>query len=169
MLSRAHGEDRSVKTVTLARGSYATATSPTTPSRPRTRTRYSSERNSLSHAESGSPDLSESHASSLLGDIGIEELLAQDPRPSMVVDLADTRNFHSDGLHIIYVNPAFQQKSQQKSKSNNIQNESLDQSVELFSCFENVSAIKAWVYGRGNAESGAPMYTPVLEDGGVYW
>ena len=166
MLSNAQGEERTVRTVTLARGSLASATSPTTPSRPLGRSRYSSERNSFSPTSSRSPDGLDGHdVAFLLDAIGLEELLGQDPRPTFAVDLTDTRNFRLDDLHTFYANPAFYERSRQAASTVH----RAARFTELGALFENLAALKAWIYGRAQIESIPSKHPPVLIDGDVMW
>ena len=166
MLSRAQGEDGSVKTVTLARGSLASATSPTTPSRPGVRKRYSSDRHSFPRTDSHSPDSTESHEPfHLLRNIGSLELLEHDPRPTFVVDISDTKNFHSSGLHIFYANPAFQQRT----SAQGFATKKSIASVELGPYFANLAAVKRWIYGRAQSGETASKYPAVLLDCDILW
>ena len=166
MLSKAQGEEKSVKTVSLARGSVVSATSPTTPSRPAARSRYSSGRNSMSKTDSRSPDVTERHdPTTLIANIGLIELLDHDARPTFAVDLSDTKNFHLDGLHIFYVNHALRAWS-----SNYEENAQRNHHPEdLGSLFENLMAVKTWIFGRAQSGETGSKYPAVLVDGDVLW
>ncbi|KAL9050346.1 MAG: hypothetical protein Q9162_006697 [Coniocarpon cinnabarinum] len=166
MLSKAQGEDRTIRRVTLARGSVTSAASPTTPSRPAPRAIYSSEPNSFSRNESGSPDLWQPRQSpTAFSDIGLVELLEHDPRPTCVLDLADTKNFHSENLHILYGNPAFYEKCTLRPS----QTAHIDSSVGVAHCFEKLSAVKAWIFALAQAANENPKISSVLEDGSTLW
>lgn len=166
MLSKTQGEDKSVKTVKLARGSITSTAAPTTPSRPAPRTRHSIERNSFPRAESHSPDNLDRHdPSHILGSIGLLEILEHDPRPTFAVDLSDTKNFHSDALHIFYANPSFQSKSSPRDGHARRSR----QPVELGPYFENLPAVKMWIYSRAQFGENNPRYPPALLDGDILW
>ncbi|CAI6339440.1 unnamed protein product [Periconia digitata] len=102
MLSKTR-EDSSIKTVTLARGSYNGLSPPP----PGPLSARSSERSSLP-PRLESPDTREkSDPLRLLGSIGIVELLENDPRPTFVVDIGEANSTaESFGLQILFANGA---------------------------------------------------------------
>ena len=166
MLSKAGNEDKTVRTVTLARGSLAKPGTPTTPSRPNARSRYSSDQYSTSRKSSGSPDTyDQQDLSQLLGNIGFVELLDNDPRPSFLLDLSDSKNIHSDGLHLLYANAAFRQLSSHVDG----ETKRSSRTIRLDPCFENLPAVKTWIYGRAQPDNSSPKYASALLDGEVLW
>jgi len=101
MLSKAKTEDGHIKTVSLARGTVSTPAIPSVMTM-----RASSDR--ASTIRSISPD-STNHKSSgpssgLISSIGVVELLEQDERPTMIVDLGDSTNYGIGQLRPIFVN-----------------------------------------------------------------
>jgi hypothetical protein len=109
MLSKTRGEE-SVKTVTLARGTFSGLSPPgVTSGAP---ARSSSERSSLSRTFS--PDVPErSDPLRLLGSVGVVEVLENDTRPTFIVDLADGSNYTlaPTNLHILFANNALRSAS----------------------------------------------------------
>ena len=113
MLSKTR-EDSGIKTVTLARGTFAGLSPPGPPPVATTTTTTtsgrSSERSSL--APAASPDgRDRSDPLRLLGSVGIVELLEQDTRPTFIVDVGDTTdaaNHHpaTSELQILFANNA---------------------------------------------------------------
>ncbi|EKG18529.1 PAS domain-containing protein [Macrophomina phaseolina MS6] len=90
MLSNAR-EDSGIKTVTLARGTYS-GSSP------------SVDRSSLPPA---SPELRDkADVPPALSSIGIGEVLEQDGRPTLIVDLGEPANYGPGYLHVVYANSA---------------------------------------------------------------
>ncbi|KKY17360.1 putative histidine kinase hhk13p [Diplodia seriata] len=94
MLSNAR-EDSGIKTVTLARGTYA-GSSPST--------RTSVDRSSLPPA---SPEIRERpDVPRALVNIGIGELLEQDGRPTFIVDLGEPTNYGPGYFQVVFANSA---------------------------------------------------------------
>ncbi|OJD35344.1 histidine kinase hhk13p [Diplodia corticola] len=94
MLSNAR-EDSGIKTVTLARGTYA-GSSPST--------RTSVDRASLPPA---SPEIRDRpEVPRALSNIGIGELLEQDGRPTFIVDLGEPTNYGPGYFHVVFANSA---------------------------------------------------------------
>lgn len=103
MLSKANSEESHVKTVTLARGNVSTPTVPT--SNPTLR--RSVERSSTTSApRSSSPDttLKGDVSPASLASIGITELLNQDERPTIIIDLGDSTNYGVGPLRPLFAN-----------------------------------------------------------------
>ena len=103
MLQTTQGEDSGIKTVTLARGTFA-ALSP-----PGLSSGRSSERSSIPRTLS--PEGRERDRRDplrLLGSLGVAELLEQDNRPTFIVDIGDISNYTpgSTGLQIVFANHA---------------------------------------------------------------
>lgn len=104
MLSKTRGEDGSIKTVTLARGTFSGLSPPGTTSVTSGR---SSERSSM--PRTSSPDARErSDPLKLLASIGVVELLELDTRPTFIVDIGDYVNYAPDSstLQIVFSNSA---------------------------------------------------------------
>ncbi|KAG9205475.1 hypothetical protein G6514_008117 [Epicoccum nigrum] len=104
MLSKTRGEDAGIKTVTLARGTFSGLSPPGTTSVASAR---SSERSSI--PRTASPDARDrADPLSLLGSVGVTELLEHDPRPTFVVDIGDYANYAPDSssLQILFANSA---------------------------------------------------------------
>ncbi|GAB7364698.1 hypothetical protein MBLNU230_g5499t1 [Neophaeotheca triangularis] len=116
MLSKARGEDKQVKTVSLAKG---TVNAPVyTPSAPtsnpgQTRTHSNSvERSSVrrsSSTDGGSSNTGRDSSTSMgamLNSIGVVELLEQDERPTFITDLGEPSNYGQGPLHSVFANQA---------------------------------------------------------------
>lgn len=104
MLSKTRGEDAGIKTVTLARGTFSGLSPPGTTGVPSAR---SSERSSI--PRTASPDARDrADPMSLLGSVGVTELLEHDTRPTFVVDIGDYANYalDSSSLQILFANSA---------------------------------------------------------------
>ncbi|KAL1296620.1 hypothetical protein AAFC00_000109 [Neodothiora populina] len=99
MLSKVKSEDNHVKTVTLARGTVAATPGPT--SAP---VFNLLDRSSL--MRSVSPDYStrSDGLQTPLGSIGVTELLEQDDRPTMIVDLGDSSHARAPYIRPVFVN-----------------------------------------------------------------
>lgn len=98
MMSKANSEDSHVKTVTLARGTVSTPSIPTS-----VPMRHSMERSSV--PRSNSPDtITRGDASPALASIGIVELLEQDDRPTMIIDVSDSFNYSAVSLRPVFAN-----------------------------------------------------------------
>ena len=101
MLSKAKTEEGHVKTVSLARGTVSTPAVPTAmamrASLERSSTVRSTSPDSMNHRNSA-PSLS------LISSIGVVELLEQDERPTMIVDLGDSSNYGVGHLRPLFVN-----------------------------------------------------------------
>ncbi|ORY14157.1 hypothetical protein BCR34DRAFT_479945 [Clohesyomyces aquaticus] len=105
MLSKTREENDSIKTVKLARGTFNGLSPPGIASAPNGRA--SSERSSL--PRTSSPDgRDRNDPLRLLGSIGIVELLEQDPRPTLIVDIGDSSNYTpgSVALQVLFANGA---------------------------------------------------------------
>lgn len=104
MLSKTRGEDGSIKTVTLARGTFSALSPPGTTSVTSGR---SSERSSI--PRTSSPDVRDRNDPlKLLGSVGVVELLEHDTRPTFIVDIGDYANSapETSTLRILFTNHA---------------------------------------------------------------
>lgn len=103
MLSKANSEETHVRTVTLARG---TVTTPAIPTSSNVSLRRSFDRSSNSAPRSSSPDatLKGDISVASLGSVGIIELLDQDERPTVIVDLGDSTNYGIGPLRPMFAN-----------------------------------------------------------------
>ncbi|KAF2150646.1 hypothetical protein K461DRAFT_229577 [Myriangium duriaei CBS 260.36] len=100
MLSKAKTEDGHIKTVSLPRGTVATPAGISA-----LQMRAPSDRSSA--ARSSSPDSSikaDSSSFSVISSIGVVELLEQDERPTLIVDLGDSANYGSGQLRPVFAN-----------------------------------------------------------------
>lgn len=162
MLSKTQGEDRSVKTVKLARGT------PTSPSaiRPNARGRPSSYRKGGARTDSQTP--SSGHLESpprVLANIGVTELLDHDARPSFVVDLADATNYSLGGLQIVYANQQLHQHPDLIGQ--NVDTSTLSASVrETHGAY---SAFKCWVLGCTTNGEPLKQQPASFSDNDVLW
>ncbi|KAK4987341.1 hypothetical protein LTR50_004676 [Elasticomyces elasticus] len=106
MLSRAQGEEAHVSMVGLARGTLVTSMNSPTSAPSST----PSGRKTLDRASTGRSESPDVHAKGeqigVLSKIGVIELLEQDERPTMIVDLADGQNYTGAALQIVFANPA---------------------------------------------------------------
>lgn len=109
MLSKTHGEDSGIKTVTLARGVLTESSPPAAAQTPVPR--ISLDR--VPQVRQDTPlELEDNSASAqVLNEIGIVELLEQDGRPTFIVDLGDPKNFGPGPFRIAYTNPALRANS----------------------------------------------------------
>jgi PAS domain S-box-containing protein len=105
MLSKARTDDSNIKTVKLARGNYSEVGTPS-PSFLAARSRTTSERSLPRNASSPEGHTHTPTTPLILSNIGIIELLDHDPRPTFVIDLAESPNTEPDSLHIIFANVA---------------------------------------------------------------
>lgn len=144
MLSRAQGEDANIKTVTLARGTFAPG-SPTAPLRPAFESRASSK----DYQAGSSPDYispeanGRSEVSRWLGQSGVTELLEQDARCTFIVDLADLANYEDEGARVIYANAAFRAQPRLVNQTLGRATHSNDETI-----FSNISPpFRSWMLG----------------------
>lgn len=101
MLSQSKSEENHVKTVSLARGTISTPSVPTSaPSR------VSRDRSSAARSISPDMSLKGDMSVSMLSNIGIIELLEQDERPTMIVDLGNSGNYGTGPLFPMFTNSA---------------------------------------------------------------
>ncbi|GAB7353225.1 hypothetical protein MBLNU459_g3744t2 [Dothideomycetes sp. NU459] len=100
MLSKANSEESRVKRVTLARGTVSTPSAPT--SNPPLR--RSLDRSSLPRSSSPDVVMGGEVTVSSLGSIGIIELLDQDERPTIIVDLGDSANYGTGPIRPLFAN-----------------------------------------------------------------
>lgn len=118
MLSKARGEDKHVKTVSLAKGTITTpAYMPNAPtSNPGRGRAHSNSVDRSSTARSSSSDGGTSTMGkegpggmgAMLNSIGIVELLEQDERPTFVIDLGEPANYGAGQIYSLFVNQALQ-------------------------------------------------------------
>ncbi|KAL5117294.1 hypothetical protein ACEQ8H_004853 [Pleosporales sp. CAS-2024a] len=161
MLSKAHGEDGAIKTVTLARGSFYGLSPPGPPS-----ARSSSERPSL--PRTASPDARDRpDALRLLGSVGIVELLEQDTRPTFVVDVghAAAHTPPAPALHVLFANSALRSSaSTWRLVTAEAPDDDADDTTALAS-----SHFRTWLL-NAVAPADAPTATASpIEHGGIIW
>jgi len=146
MLSNTRDEATSVKTVTMARGAFATRSPPST--RPPSHSRNSVE--SVSPSGLNSPTSDTMEQLRVLGQIGITELLEQDERPTFIVDLGNRQNYKPGPLQVVFANSALRTwDSLLEQISGRAENDpSTPSTVRTFPQF------KAWLLGAAkNGES----------------
>lgn len=103
MLQKAGREEASIKTVTLPRGSIAESSSTGVTSAPNGG-RMSMERSSVPSPATPDPSRKDVETLRILGQIGVVELLDQDPRPTFIIDLAESTNISAATLHLLFAN-----------------------------------------------------------------
>lgn len=101
MLSQSKSEDSHVKTVSLVRGTITTPSIPTSAPARRSVDRSNTGR-SISPDVSMKGDLT----ISVLSNIGIIELLEQDERPTLIIDLSNSQNYGAGPLFPMFSNSA---------------------------------------------------------------
>ena len=107
MLSKANKDDTAgVRTLKLARGSMNTG-SPSWPLAPRTPSGGGRSYLGITSKPPKSPDSGGKPKSlSILGQVGVIELLEQDERPTFILDLAEQSNYEPGPLKVIFANAA---------------------------------------------------------------
>ncbi|KAF2868617.1 hypothetical protein BDV95DRAFT_500358 [Massariosphaeria phaeospora] len=163
MLSKTRGEDGSIKTVTLARGSYSGLSPPATTSVP---SRRSSDRSSLTRTMS--PESRDRHDPlRLFGSVGVVELLEQDARPTFVVDIEDAANYTpgSATLQILFANSALRSspalwQSVVGSKSDDTFNDAPSHASTQF---------RGWLLSTVVQVNALDTNPPPVEHGGMVW
>lgn len=106
MLSSAKSEDRHIKRVTLARGTLPAPSFPT--SAPM---RQSLERSSTQDSTSSDRSGNKDSSPAALASIGITELLEQDERPTLIVDVGEPSNYGLGPLQPIFANAALRSQA----------------------------------------------------------
>lgn len=193
MLSKAHAEESTIKTVTLARGSFAGSSPPVYPilsTRPSGST-------SAAHPRPSSPEVSKhrgqivsirsalcdgprivswtssdnqqsSEQPRLLAQIGIVELLEQDSRPTFIVDIGDGSNYASPTLRIVFANSALRANSHLLDLvQGRISNSSPHADGQRFP--KGFASFKAWLFSAtANGES-LDVCLPAFIHGGLSW
>ncbi|KAF1914208.1 hypothetical protein BDU57DRAFT_478050 [Ampelomyces quisqualis] len=146
MLSKTHGEDGGIRTVTLARGTFAGPSPPPT----------------------AWPDGRErTDALALLGAVGVVELLEQDTRPTFIVDVAEAANSapESGALHIVFANGALRSSPATWALIAAPSPQNQRDAATALAC----SQFRNWLLGTVlQAESPDTNPSPV-EHGGVIW
>ncbi|KAF4553387.1 Response regulator receiver domain-containing protein 1 [Elsinoe fawcettii] len=106
MLSKAKSEDAHIKTVTLARGTVSTPSMPSA-----MQIRAASDRSSIARSTSPDSSIRGETSAGIISSIGVVELLEQDERPTMIVDLGDSSNYGSGQLRPIFTNSSLRSYS----------------------------------------------------------
>lgn len=162
MLSNAKGEESTIKTVKLARGTFSGSSPPGPTSAPGGP--GLSDRSSIPRTVSS--DGADRHdALQTLGHIGIIELLEQDGRPTFIVDLRDTSNCNPGPLSIVYANSAL---CSQAGYLELVTGKSIDESpgptvVKSFNHF------KAWLLTAVMHGESLDVCLPSFMHGGISW
>lgn len=111
MLSKARLEDSHVRTVSLARGVVSTPNLPTVASHHTASRRGSSDRTVPTRSRSPESMHGSKDIGGMLSSIGVTELLEQDERPTLIVDLGDKSNYGPGALHLVFANSALRSYS----------------------------------------------------------
>jgi hypothetical protein len=162
MLSNAQGEDSSIKTVTLARGSFA-ALSP-----PGLSSGRSSERSSIPSTASPEGRERDRHDPlRLLGSLGVAELLEQDNRPTFIIDIGDALNYTpgSTGLQIVFANHALRSNP---AVWELLCGKASDQFIDD-AALHATSQFKGWLLGTGIRGEKLDVHPSPIEHGGIIW
>ncbi|KAH3977737.1 hypothetical protein HBI56_182970 [Parastagonospora nodorum] len=162
MLSKAHGEEGGIKTVTLARGTFSGLSPPGPASIASGR---SSDRSSL--PPTASPEARDrTDPLRLLGSVGIVELLEQETRPTFIVDIGDSANYlpRSTALQILFANTALRSSASTWALvagrfSDHEENEATAIAATQF---------RSWLLSAIQGDTPAANPSPV-EHGGVIW
>jgi len=159
MLSKTQGEDVSMKTVTLPRGTPSTSSPP---ARPHLRSRNSNERYLSGTNRIESPGLIEDGDTlHMLGNIGITELLEQDERPTFIVDLGDAANFTASALRIVFANLALRSIAGLLG--------TVAGTIESPSVSQTFPAFKAWLLGAAANGESLDVCLPSFLQGPFSW
>ena len=167
MLSKARTEDNHVKTVSLARGVVSSAgvnTPPTAgaPVAPSTSTRPSLDRSVT--GRSSSPDPHGREMGNVLNSIGVIELLEQDERPTLIVDLADSANYGSGFLRPIFINQSLRSDAVLEALvMGNVSAESLTTGSQSFAEF------KSWILSASIDGESLAVCLPSFVFSNVSW
>jgi hypothetical protein len=160
MLSKTRNEESGIKTVTLARGTYS-GLSPSG-----TASRRSSERSSLPRTVS--PDgRDRNDPLKLLGSVGVVELLEQDTRPTLVVDIGDSTNYAptSSGLQILFANSALRSSpSTWELVAGRLLTPTSDEPTVHAS-----NQFRGWLLSSVTPGENPDMNPPLVEHGGIVW
>ena len=150
MLSRSEDNTGVTRTVKLARGVPGSPT--TLISSPRGPRRLLSDNSGQRVLLRASETRSGLGGSQLLESIGITEVLQEDDRPTFIVDQNDESNIKSDGLDIIYANPALKRRYRLLEC---VQGISSDPTQMLKLNENNFTSFKSWALGEptGHAEA----------------
>ncbi|KAG8624677.1 hypothetical protein KVT40_007744 [Elsinoe batatas] len=106
MLSKAKSEDAQIKTVTLARGTVSTPSLPSA-----MQIRAASDRSSIARSTSPDSSIRGDTSSGIISSISVVELLEQDERPTMIVDLSESGNYGSGQLRPLFTNSSLRSYS----------------------------------------------------------
>jgi hypothetical protein len=163
MLSKTRGEDGSIKTVTLARGTFSGLSPPGLTSVTSGR---SSERSSI--PRTSSPDARErSDPLKLLGSVSIVELLEYDTRPTFIVDIADhsPQAHESSSLQILFANNALRSNA---TMWETVVGRPLDQSTDGV-LSHATHQFRGWLQGNGSQGDECDTSQSPVEHGGMVW
>lgn len=162
MLSKAKTEDSHVKTVSLARGTVSTPAIPA--GMP---LRSTSDRSSV--ARSISPDsfagIRNDPSLALISSIGVVELLEQDERPTMIVDLGDSSNYGAGQLRPLFVNSSLRSFGELLQS---VTGQSGEASTDVPGTRSFVE-FKSWVLSAAVNGESLNVCLPSFNFGGVSW
>ncbi|KAJ4310606.1 hypothetical protein N0V94_008363 [Neodidymelliopsis sp. IMI 364377] len=163
MLSKTRGEDGSIKTVTLARGTFSGLSPPGLTSVTSGR---SSERSSI--PRTSSPDARErSDPLKLLSSVSIVELLEYDTRPTFIVDVADHSPYahESSSLQILFANNALRSNATTwETVAGRPTEQSPDEALT-----HATNQFRGWLQGNGTLGEECDTSQSPVEHGGMVW
>lgn len=137
MLSKAQGEEPSIKTVKLARGKLGSP-----PARPAPKSRYSSDRWSVARSTE-SPEMD--HIVDQMSQIGVVEFLEQDERPTFIVDVADPHLLSGDGLQLLFANEALRSQPRLLAAVSGPSDEAISPLMDSAASFRS---FKSWIFSN---------------------
>jgi hypothetical protein len=163
MLSQAHAEENKVKTVSLARASYSGQSPPGSIGLPSHRS--SLERSNTSIAGTLSPEEHRNEASRILSDVGVVELLEQDFRPTLIIDLSDGSNYAPGPLRLIFANSSLRSNL---AMFDFVQGRGTDASPRS-EPLKGFPHFKAWLLSATLNGESLDVCLPSFVNGGVSW
>ncbi|RMY18349.1 hypothetical protein D0867_05390 [Hortaea werneckii] len=184
MLNNARSEDSHVKTVSLARGTVATppgsahssaAQTPlTSAARSDDVSRRFQERSSLGRSQSPGELMKPPSSSGgdgdpmsgILSQIGVTELLEQDERPTFVVDLADSGNYGTGQLNLVFANSSLKSYAGMQELVNGAAG---DASCSPGSAANTFLQFKSWLLSASVNGESLNVCLPSFAFGGLSW
>ena len=163
MLGRAEDSAGAARTVKLARGVPGSPKPVRQP--PRGLRRLSSDR-SDQHIPGRTDGRINFGGTQLLESVGITEILQEDDRPTFIVDGNEQYNLKSDGLGVIYANPALKRTP---GLFERIQSPSYDIAHMLNPTADSFTAFRAWVIGERADHAEAEDQPRTCVFGGFEW
>lgn len=164
MLRQADAEESKVRTVKLARAAYSGSSPPAIgiPSYRSTSSTYGGQ------PSPSSPNTEERRDESvaLLSHVGVAELLEQDPRPTLIVDLGDPLNYAPAGsLKVVFANSALRSNP---ALYEAVRGRGFDASPRT-DPYRGFSQFKAWIVSATLNGESLEVCLPAFVHGGVSW